>query len=57
MMTEQEYKELQERNLIRARERIKEMGEKYLCHPANQMTKSKFRKILRTSKKAQLNHG
>jgi DNA-binding transcriptional MocR family regulator len=56
-MTEQEYKELQERNLIRARERIKEMGEKYLCHPVNQMTKSKFRKILRTSKKAQLNHG
>jgi phage gp29-like protein len=55
-MTEQEYKELQERNAQRAQQRIKELGEKYLCHPANQMTKAKFRKILRTSQKAQLNH-
>ena len=54
-MTDQELKELQERNIARARAKIAEMGSKWLCHPENAVTKSKFKKLLKTSKKAQLN--
>lgn len=54
-MTDQELKELQERNLRRVQEAIQSMGEKYLCHPNNQITKRKFRQELKRSKKLSLN--
>ena len=54
-MTEQEIMELQERNAKRAQEAIKQLGEKYLCHPSNQITKKKFKKELARSKKLCLN--
>jgi len=55
-MTDQELQELRLRNAQRAQQKIQELVDKYLCHPSNQMTQAKIRKILRTSKKAQLNH-
>jgi hypothetical protein len=56
-MTDQELIELRERNAARVQQKIKEMGEKWLLHPNNGATKQKYRKILRTSRKAQLNAG
>lgn len=35
-MTDQELKELRERNAIRLEEAKKKLGEKWLLHPANQ---------------------
>lgn len=54
-MTDQELKELQERNLVRAKQLIEKMGSKYLCHPDNKVTKAKFKRVLKKSRKAQLN--
>jgi hypothetical protein len=54
-MNEQELIELRKRNEERAKQTIANMGSKWLLHKDNAMTKSKYRKILRTSKKAQLN--
>lgn len=50
-MTDQELKELQERNRLRAQAAIAQMGTKYLCHPANQVTKRKFKQELKRSRK------
>jgi len=44
-------KELQARNEARVKQMIEQMGTKYLCHPANFITKAKFKKDLRKSKK------
>lgn len=55
-MTEDELKALQERNEARAKEMREAMGKKYLCHPANRVTKAKWKALLRKSKKAQLNY-
>lgn len=38
-MSEQEYKELQERNKVRLAEAKKKLGDKYLLHPANTVKK------------------
>lgn len=54
-MTEQELKDLQERNKARVQATIAEMGDKWLLHPNNAVTKSKFKRLLKTSKKARLN--
>jgi len=54
-MTEQELKELQERNHQRAQAAIEKLGTRYLCHPANHITKKKFKKELSRSKKLSLN--
>lgn len=55
MMKDETLKELQARNEARAKQMIEQMGTKYLCHPANFITKAKFKKALRKSKKAMLN--
>jgi hypothetical protein len=36
--------ELQARNIMRAKEMIAEMGNKYLCHPNNQIKKKKAKR-------------
>ena len=39
-MSEQEYKDMQERNRIRLEQAKKSLGEKYLLHPVNFVQKS-----------------
>ena len=51
MLQDETLKELQARNEARAKQMIEQMGTKYLCHPANFITKAKFKKVLRKSKK------
>jgi len=51
MLQNEELKELQARNEARAKKMIEEMGTKYLCHPSNFVTKAKFRRVLRKSRK------
>lgn len=41
VITDEELKDLAERNAQRAKEVIKAMGEKYLLHPRNRITKQK----------------
>jgi transposase-like protein len=50
-MTDQELKELQERNQKRVQETIQKMGTKYLLHPANRITRKKFKRELLRLKK------
>lgn len=38
-MSEQEYKDMQERNKIRLEEAKQKLGSKYLLHPSNFVTK------------------
>jgi hypothetical protein len=40
-MSEQQLKELQARNYQRAQEMKKQLGEKYLLHPANKIQRKK----------------
>ncbi len=47
--------DLQERNKKRVLQKIEEMGKAYLCHPANRITKEKFRKELKRNKRLQNN--
>jgi phage gp29-like protein len=55
IFTESQAFEMRQRNEARAKQLIEQMGRKYVCHPDNQITKQKFRKVLRRSKKLQLN--
>ena len=55
MLKDESLQELQARNELRAKQIIEQMGSKYLCHPSNFVTKAKFKKVLRKSKKAMLN--
>ena len=55
VMTDQELVELQSRNEARLREAKAKMGDKYLLHPSNQITKRKFKQTLKRSKALQLN--
>lgn len=55
VMTEQMIEELRQRNAIRLQEAKAKMGDKYLLHPSNQITKRKFRQTLKRSKALQLN--
>lgn len=54
-MTEQELKELRERNAERVKQKIIELGAKWILHPDNAATKEKHKSILESNKKAQLN--
>jgi hypothetical protein len=57
-MTDQELEELQARNAKRLEEAKAKMGEKWLLHPANQITKDKWETIIRTnSQRTILNNG
>lgn len=42
-MTEQQLTELRQRNEDRAKQKIAEMGERWLCHSANRVTRSSFK--------------
>jgi hypothetical protein len=54
-MTDQEILELRERNAQRLIVAKEKMGDKYLLHPSNQVTKRKFKRTLKQSKALQLN--
>lgn len=57
-MTDQELQELQQRNAQRLEEVKLKMGEKWLLHPANKVTKEKWQKVIKTStKRTALNNG
>lgn len=45
-MTDAQLQELQQRNLQRAKEKIAEMGSRYLCHPANRVTRQQHQSNL-----------
>lgn len=45
-MNAQELNELQQRNEERVKHAILELGSKYLLHPDNRATKSKFKKLI-----------
>lgn len=51
IMTEQELEELQQRNAKRLGEVKAKMGDKWLLHPANKVTKEKWQKVIKTSTK------
>lgn len=55
VMTEQMIEELRQRNAIRLQEAKAKMGDKYLLHPSNQITKRKFRQTLKRLRQFQLN--
>lgn len=42
-MNEQQLTELRQRNEDRAKQKIAEMGERWLCHSANRVTRSSFK--------------
>jgi hypothetical protein len=48
-MFDEQLKELQERNLQRTKEIIKQMGTKYLLHPSNNVTNQKYQSFLEKS--------
>ncbi len=48
-MTEQQLIELQQRNLARAKQKIAELGQRYLCHPTNRVTRKTFQQQLNRS--------
>lgn len=50
-MTDQELDELRARNAQRLAEFKEKMGEKWLLHPANQITKEKWQKVVKTTNK------
>ncbi len=51
VMTDQELEELQQRNAKRLEEVKLKMGDKWLLHPANKVTKEKWQKVIKTSTK------
>jgi hypothetical protein len=51
IMTDQELEELQQRNAQRLAEVKLRMGDKWLLHPANKVTKEKWQKVIKTSTK------
>lgn len=55
VMTDELLDALTMRNAMRVKEAIEKMGNKYLLHPSNQITKRKFRQTLKRSKALQLN--
>ena len=58
VMTDQELEELQARNAQRLEEVKLKMGDKWLLHPANKVTKEKWQKVIKTStKRTVLNNG
>ena len=56
-MTDQELDELRARNAQRLAEFKEKMGEKWLLHPANQITKDKWQKVIKTTNKRLTQHG
>lgn len=52
-MLDEQLKDLQERNFLRTQEIIKQMGTKYLLHPANNVTRQKYKSSLRKAKRKQ----
>jgi hypothetical protein len=54
-MLDEELAKLQERNAIRLEEAKAKLGQRYLLHPSNQITKKKFKQTLKKSKALQLN--
>ena len=50
-MTDKELEELQHRNAMRLEEVKLRMGDKWLLHPANKVTKEKWNKVIKTSTK------
>ena len=54
-MTDQEILELRERNEQRLAIAKEQLGNKYLLHPSNQITKRKFKQTLKRSKALRLN--
>ena len=55
VITDELWDALQLRNAMRVKEAIEKMGDKYLLHPSNQITKRKFRQTLKRSRALQLN--
>lgn len=55
VMTDQELVDLRERNELRLVKAKEQLGNKYLLHPSNQITKRKFKQTLKRSKALQLN--
>lgn len=55
VMTELELVELRDRNEQRLAKAKEQLGNKYLLHPSNQITKRKFKQTLKRSKALQLN--
>lgn len=55
VMTDQELADLRERNELRLVKAKEQLGNKYLLHPANQITKRKFKQTLKRTKALQLN--
>jgi hypothetical protein len=51
IMTDKELEELQHRNAMRLEEVKLRMGDKWLLHPANKVTKEKWNKVIKTSTK------
>lgn len=51
-MTDQEIDDLRKRNAIRLQEVKDRMGAKWLLHPENQMTKEKWKKVVKTTNKS-----
>jgi len=60
-MTDEELEELRARNAQRLAEFKEKMGEKWLLHPANQVTKDKWKKVIKTASKrltpTEMHHG
>lgn len=46
MSLEDQLKQLNERNKQRAQAAIASMGQKYLCHPSNKVTRQKYQERL-----------
>lgn len=55
VMTDQELVDLRERNELRLVKAKEQLGNKYLLHPSNQITKRKFKQTLKRSTALQLN--
>lgn len=53
MMTDEQYKELRERNAQRLEVAKEQLGEKYLCHPANFVTRESFAKSQKVTQRMQ----
>ena len=55
VITDNELMELRARNEQRLAQAKEQLGNKYLLHPSNQITKRKFKQTLKRSKALQLN--
>lgn len=55
VITDNELMELRARNERRLAQAKEQLGNKYLLHPSNQITKRKFKQTLKRSKALQLN--